>query len=191
LGNPANYWGNQILHPVDDNQLIVGVQSGQRELFDLLVERYLPVILGFLKSLGATPHQCEDVAQETFIKAFQNISTYFPRKPFIAWLLTIAKNSWTDEFRKTRREQVTSPDDLPDSPSSDTPEGQIISKIGFDEMMEHLAPDHQMLLVLRVIYDIPFAEISEITGENEGNLRVKFHRLIGRLRKRMGNEKST
>ncbi|MFZ2959358.1 MAG: RNA polymerase sigma factor [Candidatus Ozemobacteraceae bacterium] len=175
---------------MEDNQLIAGVQEGQRGLFDLLVERYLPITLGFLKSLGATPHQSEDVAQETFIKAFQNIQTYVPKKPFVAWLLTIAKNTWIDETRKVRRELITSPDDFPEGPSVDTPESQLISKLGFDEVLSHLPLGHQMVLVLRVIYDIPFTEIAEITGENEGALRVKYHRLIGRLRKSLGNERN-
>lgn len=129
------------------------------------------------------------MAQETFIKAYQNLARWLPRKPFLAWLLVIAKNTRLDERRKRGREVLVSPAEFPETRAGANIEAQVVAQHAFNQMIADLPPKQQMLVLMRVAYDLPFAELAEVFGENEGTLRVQFHRLIDRLRRGLENER--
>ena len=93
-------------------QLARQCQAGCRDSFALLVEQFGERILNFLLQLVGNRHDAEDLTQETFLKAYQNIHRFDPAYTFSTWLFTIAKRTAFSHFRaaKVRQTPVEEPD---------------------------------------------------------------------------------
>ena len=87
----------------DDYQLIQRVVQGDLDCFRTLVKRYEKPLFCLIGNLVHDVHQCEDLAQETFLAAYRNLASYDPRRAaFCTWLLTIARNQCCNWLRKRR-----------------------------------------------------------------------------------------
>src|SRR5690349_13989928 len=73
-------------------ELAVRARDGCRASFDELVIRYRPRLVAFVARRLADPGDAEDVAQETFLRAYDRLAQYDPSRPFATWLFTIGKN---------------------------------------------------------------------------------------------------
>ncbi|HIJ74578.1 MAG TPA: RNA polymerase sigma factor [Candidatus Hydrogenedentes bacterium] len=80
-----------VRRDVSDRRLIRQVLAGRRESFGVLVERYLHVVHALAYAQTGNHADAEDVVQETFIKAFQSLSSLRDTGRFPAWLTTIAR----------------------------------------------------------------------------------------------------
>lgn len=91
---------------MDDSLLIRQTLAGNQNAFKFLVLRYQRAIFKFLTSFRLRQPAIEDIAQETFIRAYQKLSTYDIERgaSFSAWLFTIARNLAVNELRSGRRE---------------------------------------------------------------------------------------
>lgn len=85
-------------------ELAALARSGCRASFDTLVLRYRPRLVAFLARRLGSPADAEDVAQETFLRAFDRLERYDPTRPFQTWLFTIGKNVAANHaLARTRR----------------------------------------------------------------------------------------
>lgn len=88
----------------DDNLLVDRIQKGEVELFSVLYEKYCHKILQFLFYKCSDMSHAEDLAGETFLKAFDAIGSFRPQreKAFSSWLYTIATNVFLDSVKKKK-----------------------------------------------------------------------------------------
>src|SRR5262250_791886 len=77
---------------ISAEELAVRAREGSRVSFDELVVRYRPGLVAFLARRLARAEDAEDVAQETFLRAYDHLDRYDPSRPFSTWLFTIGKN---------------------------------------------------------------------------------------------------
>ncbi|MBF0499060.1 MAG: sigma-70 family RNA polymerase sigma factor [Candidatus Riflebacteria bacterium] len=162
-----------------DAELVSQACRGSKRDFESLVDRHLPTLIGFLRYLGVPDAQVEDLAQETFIKVLRSLSQYRPEKPFITWLTTIGRHVYIDDWRKTPKTRFLEIDgNYPEIPSDEQTEKQEMVR----NLLDRLPEDAKFLLEMRFFQDLSFAEISEITGDPEGALRVRLYRIMQRLR---------
>ena len=87
-----------------DEQVIRKVLAGRTEEFGVLVERYLPVVHAVGCAHLGNAADAEDVAQETFLKAYQQLDALRERRKFAAWLASIARNACRNLRRSRARE---------------------------------------------------------------------------------------
>jgi RNA polymerase sigma-70 factor (ECF subfamily) len=73
-------------------ELAVRARAGSRGSFDELVVRHRPRLVAFLTRRVANSAEVEDLAQETFLRAFDHLDRYDPSRPFLTWLFAIGKN---------------------------------------------------------------------------------------------------
>ncbi|MBI5093506.1 MAG: carboxypeptidase regulatory-like domain-containing protein [Candidatus Hydrogenedentes bacterium] len=78
---------------LDDTQAIAQTLSGQRDAFEPLVERYLPVVRAYLLSRTGNVESAADIAQDTFVKAFRALSSFRAPDKFGPWLIAIARSA--------------------------------------------------------------------------------------------------
>ncbi len=90
---------------MDKTGLIKQAQAGHQQAFRLLVLRYQGPLFKFLNGYALTSTSVEDIAQETFLRAYRNIHKYDSTKgaSFTTWLFTIAKRLAFDEMTRGRR----------------------------------------------------------------------------------------
>ncbi|MEW6712802.1 MAG: RNA polymerase sigma factor [Candidatus Riflebacteria bacterium] len=86
-----------------DNEIVQAVLAGATERFGELLERYEKLVFSFLLSRLKNLQEVEDIAQDTFVKAFRHLKSFDCSRKFTAWLLTIARNVLIDHVRKSSR----------------------------------------------------------------------------------------
>lgn len=152
---------------------------GNRRAFDSLVKRYQASVRRMLLNLTAGDETLsDDLAQETFIKAYTALDTYKNRANFGTWLYRIAYNVFYDYIRSRKEtcwiDEVNGEVEMAYSqePTDDTVATDI------NKAMRLLSPDERTCVTLHLMEDLPIAKIAEITGKPEGT--VKSHIARGR-----------
>lgn len=162
--------------PPDDRQLACKAQAGCRKSFCELAQRHAEPLRRFLWRLTGSVHDAEDLAQESFLRAMENIGGYNPRYGFSTWLYTIARNMAVDmrRSRKTAREydgpvarEVEAPDDI-------VAGRELRSRLW--ETARSLSSPFYEVLVLYYAEEKTVSDIAMITGRTGVGVRVTLHR---------------
>lgn len=155
---------------------------GNRRAFDMLVRKYQASVRRLLLNLTAGDEALsDDLAQETFIKAYMALDTYKNRADFGTWLYRIAYNVFYDYIR-SRKETC-----LMDEVSSEvemaygqTPTDSCVTA-DINEAMRLLRPDERTCVTLHLMEDLPLDKIVEITGMPIGTVKSHIARGKGKL----------
>jgi RNA polymerase sigma-70 factor (ECF subfamily) len=159
--------------------LIVQAQQGNKPSFEALVKKSVPCLVGFFKYLGVPFQHMDDLVQETYMRVFKSLKGFDTSKSFAPWLVTIGRHVY-DDLRKSQSKLPLEPDAIPE-PVFGTEE-QVENRQIVRDLLKNLSDEALLLIELRIFQDLPFSEIARITGETEGALRVRFHRILGNLR---------
>ncbi len=163
-----------------------------KDSFDELVKKHQSELKSFLYRFTASREDSEDLAQETFIKAFQKINTFKVDSSFKTWLFAIGINLAKDHFRANKRWPVNAQDKCKDlistTPSLEAELKNIAytSEAGKYEIREHidfcftciiktLPIEEHLVLMLADIYAFRVKEIAEIMGLSVGVIKHHLH----------------
>jgi RNA polymerase sigma-70 factor (ECF subfamily) len=166
---------------ISDKELATRVVlSGDRQAFTLLVERHQRAIRNYLRRLLVSDDAAaDDLAQETFLAAFQKMASWRGTAKLSTWLHTIAYRKFLDYQRKHRR-QITLAK-MPDI-------GQDNRKVIDDEIMaKHLMgllkPKDRAVLTLAYAAGMSHAEIAKVVDQPLGSVKARIHRAKLKLSK--------
>lgn len=126
----------------------------------------------------------EDLTSQTFVTALENLSRLRDPLKFTPWVFSIARNKASDFFRKSQRRPTVDFDEELDQAKV---AGGELSQADQDRLRDleclisHLNQLEQEYLRLRIVADLPFAEIAAILNEPETRLKKKYYRLLERL----------
>lgn len=183
---------------LSDEQLIEQYIGGNDKALESLIQRYLPLVYGFiLHSIGDVA-QAEDLTQEVFLKAWRGMKRFDPDKSFKTWIFTIARRTLIDFYRKKKIATVSAIDgengqeDIFDSlASSELSALERIEKGELEADLEKhllkLPPDDRILLLLYYGEKITFAEIAAMNKESLDTVKSRHRRALIKLRKLMLN----
>ena len=87
----------------EEAALIEDCLAGNMPAFDRLVRLHTPRVFNYLLHMTRHRQDAEDVAQQTFIKAYQHLASFDRSHSFIAWLLTIARRTALNHFRSAKQ----------------------------------------------------------------------------------------
>ena len=159
--------------------------SGNRRAFDELVRRYQsPVRRFFLHQTLGDSQLSEDLAQDTFLKAYTNIASFRGLASFQTWIMRIAYNVFYDYTRK--RQLAVSDWQLAES-QQPTANSQQPLKMDLYAALALLKPDERTCITLQLIDGYDIAGVAKITGLKEGTVKSHLSRgkekLVNYLRK--------
>jgi len=170
------------MNKTEDLYYIEAVRKGNIQAFSVLVEKYRKMVYTLALKLLKRPEDAEEMAQDTFIKAFQKLDSYERKSKFSTWLYSITYNACISELRKRRidfkslEEQRFSDQDemkMHDFYSESKKEDQ---EKYLNLALSKLPEDDQVLVTLYYYEDQSMDEISEITGLTVSNIKVKIYR---------------
>ena len=158
--------------------------SGNRRAFDELVRRYQsPVRRFFLSQTMGDEQLSDDLAQDTFIKAYTNITTFRGLASFKTWVMRIAYNVWYDHTRRGERGEVRSErKDVVQQERMDysltSHSSPLTSEIKLDlyAALALLKPDERTCITLQLIDGYDIAGIAKITQMKEGTIKSHLSR---------------
>ncbi len=180
-----------------DQQLVSRVQKGDRRAFDLLVIKYQPKILSLVGRFVFDASECQDVAQEAFIKAYRALPNFRGDSQFYTWLYRIAvntaKNYLVSRGRKTPTHDID-PEDAENFSEeaafrdSATPERLLqrdrLKKIVFEAIAE-LPEELRIAVSLREMDGMSYEEISDVMDCPIGTVRSRIFRARESIEKKM------
>jgi RNA polymerase sigma-70 factor (ECF subfamily) len=151
------------VYTTNEAQLIVQAQNGDRNAFSELVRIHAQGVLNVVYRMCGDMLIAEDASQETFIRAWQNLSSYRPHMPLRNWLYRIAFNAGMDIIRKNKR---IAPDDIDEMPLTDGQPGleTLVSQNERTALVQtaimSLPDASRAVLVLREYEGLSYQEIS-------------------------------
>ncbi|MBM3834711.1 MAG: RNA polymerase sigma factor [Verrucomicrobia bacterium] len=166
-------------------QLAQESQAGCRESFELLVEQYEKRVFTYLWQFTGNSHDAEDITQETFLKAYQNIHRFNPAYAFSTWLFTIAKRTAISHFRSIKPSEELS---VEHEASVIDPSAALEiedEKKSLWTLARKLKPKQYEALWLRYAEGFSIAETARIMQTNQIHVKVLLHRGRSLLAKRL------
>ncbi|MBI5092707.1 MAG: sigma-70 family RNA polymerase sigma factor [Candidatus Hydrogenedentes bacterium] len=171
-----------------ERDCVLQARQGDPAAFGRLVNHYAPRIYAHLYRLVGNREEAEDLAQESFLRAFRALDRFDAARPFRTWLYTIATNAGLNALRSRRRRGESVP--LDDAFSlSDAKIEEAWQALEREERAEHVAraieklPARSALLVhLHYREEMSLREAGEIVGMSEGAAKVALLRARRSLR---------
>lgn len=175
-----------------DQALVDDAVAGDRDAFGELVRRHQTRIVNYAMAIVRDPAEAEDVAQETFIRAYRSLARFRGDSSFKTWLYTIATNAArTGVERRGRRNRVEDgslDDDAGPLAAADVPAGDadaetaLVRREAIDRALAALPPDLRVAVVLRDVEGLDYKEIAAATGAPIGTVESRIFRARRRLR---------
>ncbi len=166
----------------DEHGLIERAQRGSREAFTLLVEHYWDRLYRWLYHLTHDRHTAEDVAQESFLKAFANLASFRAGSSFQAWLFRIGHNNLVNIRRAVKKKQQAFPEQLMALGAG--PAEEVMSREALQVLARaigRLPQDFRAAFLLRVEEDLSFREIAEVLQTTEETARWRVFKARQKL----------
>ena len=170
----------------DEKTWVIQAQQGSDEAFTQLVETYQKPVYNLCYRMLGEPESAEDAAQETFLRAYQNLHRYDLSRSFGTWILSIAAHYCIDNLRK-RKFAMFSIDaetddgttfELPDASAPD-PETEPVKKEQRDRLhllLKELDATDRAAVIMRYWYDFSEVEIANSLNLTVSAVKSRLHR---------------
>jgi RNA polymerase sigma-70 factor (ECF subfamily) len=174
--------------------LIARARAGDQEAFRLVFERYSRPVLGFIYEMVSDRDIAEDLTQETFVRAYQNLKQLRDDAKFSTWLFGIGRNVARESLRSRQREGQSRTQDIDSTQqqehtgTSDSPVQQLLEKelnIAMETALQALDEEKRVVFFLKVLHQRSYQEIAEITGFSLAKVKTELHRARLEMRRRL------
>lgn len=171
-----------------DQALVQRVQSGEKRAFDLLVAKYQHKVISLISRYVHDWSECQDVAQETFIRAYRALANFRGDSQFYTWLYKIAVNTAKNHLVSMGRRPPTDDIDAVDAVQfegggrlrdTDTPEHELMRQEierTVAATVEALPEELRMAITLREVEGLSYEEIAEAMDCPIGTVRSRIFR---------------
>ncbi len=173
-------------------ELIARARRGEDEAFRLIFDRYGRPIISFIYDMVGRRDLAEELAQETFVRAYKNLKALRDDTKLSTWLFGIAKNVARESLRYKHREtdKVAIDDDrvIELSDGKLPPDRQLLDKElngVIRDALGALDEDKRLVFTLKIFQQRSYEEIAEITGSSIPKLKTDLHRARAEMRRRI------
>jgi RNA polymerase sigma factor (sigma-70 family) len=144
-------------------------------VFNSLYDAYWEKIVRLCLAYTGNYEEARDLAQESFLKAWQHIEKFRNESPISTWIYRIAVNACLTHLRLSKR--------MSSAKLTGAMQLQLSNDVGINDKIGILykiisqLPELDRLLITLVLEEVPYTEIGEILNISQGNLRVRIHRV--------------
>ena len=170
----------------EEAHIIKEILNGKTEQYEYFLDRYGQQVFVLVDRIVSCQEDAEELTQDVFLKAFQQLSSFKAESSFSTWIYRIATNLAISAVRK-KRNDVLRLDDSVFANLSDTQVDEALEDDSEEQMerlqqaMNQLEADERALITLYYLEEKPLAEVAFILGLTEGNAKVKLHRIRKKL----------
>jgi RNA polymerase sigma-70 factor, ECF subfamily len=158
-------------------------QAGDTEAWALLVQTYQQPVFRLAYLLLGDPDDAEDVAQETFIRAYSALNRFDPNLPLRPWLLRITVNlthNWrrsANRYLAALQRTLSNPDRVSQPPVEDRQDADLLW-----QAVRRLSTKDQQVVYLRYFLDCSEEDMARVLHTARGTVKSRLHRALGRLK---------
>jgi RNA polymerase sigma-70 factor, ECF subfamily len=172
----------------EEDALIRACQQGDSVAAGKLVDVYWERVFAYAYRLTQRRNDAEDLAQETFLHALRSLSSYQPDGRFRSWLLRIATNLFLDQRKSSRARDVGLDENRFEQPASAPADAldrkELIEALW--EVLHQLTREQQVVVLLRAVEGMDYAEIAELLRTKEATARWHMYEARRILRQKLG-----
>ncbi len=179
---------------IKDPERLIDVRlacEGDRQAFGRLIDDYGGLVYTLLQRMVQDRDTAEDLAQDTFVKAWTRLRSLRKHASFPSWICSTARRTALDHMRTIRaRKEVSMPEEsFIDTPDERKPELSAEGITLLEQAVGKLSVRDRQLITLAYWNELSFTDVGRIMGIPEPNVRVYLHRARKRLREHLkGNE---
>lgn len=191
---PGVMMDKQATSPDPDAELVEGALAGDLGAFERLVERHSAVVYRVAARVVGR-EEADDVAQESFLRAYHRLNRFRGDSHFRAWLLQIAHNSALNALRKKHPDPIGAVPEHeenrmatpagPRSPVTELEDRERRERL--EAKLAELRDEHRVVLVLRDLEGLAYEEIAAVTETPVGSVKGRLHRARNELIEIMRN----
>jgi RNA polymerase sigma-70 factor (ECF subfamily) len=179
---------------LDDQQAISAVLMGDVNAYAVLVERYQKPIYNLMHRMTGSPADALDLAQDTFIKAYERLGQFRTERRFFPWLYAIGLNHAKNFLRRSRLIQWTGDEnweqDCPPEPPG-WQEEQLCRHLDQQRLQQalvQLPADYREAVVLRYHEELSMEDIAAALQLSVSGAKMRVHRGLDKLRRLLMEE---
>lgn len=159
----------------DDPALVRRCRDGERSAFEQLVVRYQKPVYNAALRMLHDPQDAMDVAQTTFLKAFEHLADYDPSFKFYSWIYRIAVNESLNALGARKSLEAINGEEPDEAPGPDLQvEGEQTGRAIEDALMR-ITPELRSVVVLRHLMQLSYRDMSDILGLPEKTVKSRLH----------------
>jgi RNA polymerase sigma-70 factor (ECF subfamily) len=174
----------EAVDPGEERALVLRVQAGDAEAFDLLVRGHVRRARAIARRLMGDQHDADDLVQDAFLRALERIDSFDPDRPFGPWFFRLLVNTGMDTHRRRRvrrtepeRADVASP--VP-TPLQDVERDEIRHR--FESALAELPPRQRLIVWSYDVDGMSTEEIAETLAVSQPTVRWHLHHGRRKLR---------
>jgi RNA polymerase sigma-70 factor (ECF subfamily) len=171
---------NKDYSQLNEATIIQQVLAGHTQAYELLVKRYWKIALAIAYSRCQNSAAAEDIAQDSFIKAYQNLSTLRSQAHFAGWLIKIIHQECITHHRRQKSAVHITPNNIEQfhhTFAAKPNPGLTREQIDFVHQAIQKLPHHlQNVVIMRFVGGLPLRQIAEQVEKKYGTVRVWLHR---------------
>lgn len=170
----------------DEAHIIKEILHGNTALYEYFLDRYGQQVFVLVDRIVSCQEDAEELTQDVFLKAFQQLSSFKAESSFSTWIYRIATNTALSAVRKKKNDTIR----LDDSAFANLSDTQVDEALGdeseeqlqrLQRAMEQLEADERALITIYYMEEKPLTEVAFILGITVGNAKVKLHRIRKKL----------
>ena len=174
-----------------DQEVIDKVNAGEVALYEIIIRRYNPFLYRVGRAYGYNHEDTEDLMQETYVSAYQNLGKFEGRSSFKTWLIRIMLNQCYRKQQKPGRLAQTLPDgETAEYAQSASHHHHSTEKTVMNKELGHvienalakIPEEYRMVFTLRELNGLSVAETAEAFSISENNVKVRMNRAKKMLR---------
>ncbi len=170
---------------MDESKLVRHAANGDAAAWESLMLAHQEAVFRFAYLLLGDPDDAEDVAQESFLRAWKYLKRFDTARPLKPWLLSITANLASNRRRSAGRYFAVLMRAFRDEPTTTRIEDKSAQNLEADELrnaLRTLHPDDQQIIYLRYFLDLSVSETAQVLQVAEGTVKSKLSRALEKLR---------
>lgn len=182
-----NWSQQEVKEDKSDEEIAAFVQKGEVDFFSVLIHRYEEKMTRYARKFLSDQEDIKDVVQEIFLKAYENIKSFDPKRKFSSWLYRIAHNELVNALRKKRKFlllfdlDIFLPCHFHDDTLRKNIDKQDIKEI-IDKCLDKLAPKYKEPLILYYFEELSYQEIADVLQIPISTVGIRIKRAKNKMK---------
>ena len=175
-----------------DAEIVANVLKGDVKSYALLIEAYKGPVFNLAFRMTGSYSDADDLSQEIFIRAYQNLHQFNQDKKFFTWLYTLGINLIRNHLKKNSNPidplteiNISSASRTQENPAA---EGKLLAEermIKLEKSLLKLPVDLREAIILKFYQDLTFEEVAAITGDSLSAVKMRIYRSLNQLKQLM------